>query len=96
MCSRTNLFRSGQELLIKASGTVKQKIEEGAYVKVTVKYGLIRLLTTTADLCEQFGNIDMKCPLEKGDQTIEKVVKLPAEIPPVSLHPSARVHYPDR
>lgn len=27
----------------------------------------------------------MKCPIEKGDQTIEKTVKLPAEIPPVRL-----------
>ncbi|KAJ6789290.1 hypothetical protein PWT90_02156 [Aphanocladium album] len=74
--------KAGKELLIKASGTVKERIEDGAYVKLTVKYGLIRLLTTTADLCEQFGNIDMKCPLEKGDQTIEKIVKLPVEIPP--------------
>ncbi|OAR01848.1 hypothetical protein LLEC1_04554 [Akanthomyces lecanii] len=74
--------KAGQELLIKASGTVKQKIEEGAYVELTVKYGLIKLLTTTADLCEQFGNVDMKCPIEKGDQTIEKTVKLPVEIPP--------------
>ncbi|TQV93164.1 hypothetical protein V2A60_003518 [Cordyceps javanica] len=74
--------KAGQELLIKASGTVKQTIEQGAYVKLTVKYGLIRLLTTTADLCEQVGNVDLKCPIEKGDQTIEKIVKLPVEIPP--------------
>ncbi|KAJ3486358.1 hypothetical protein NLG97_g6635 [Lecanicillium saksenae] len=74
--------KAGKELLIKASGTVKQRIEEGAYVKLTVKYGLIKLLTTTADLCEQIGNIDMKCPLEEGDQTIEKTVELPVEIPP--------------
>ncbi|KAJ2983841.1 hypothetical protein NQ176_g395 [Zarea fungicola] len=73
---------AGKQLLIKASGTVKETINEGAYVKLTVKYGLIKLLTTKADLCEQFGNIDMKCPLEKGKQTIEKTVELPVEIPP--------------
>lgn len=81
----TNISDSGKQLLIKASGTVKETINEGAYVKLTVKYGLIKLLTTTADLCEQFGNIDMKCPLEKGKQTIEKTVELPVEIPPVGL-----------
>ncbi|OAA62365.1 phosphatidylglycerol / phosphatidylinositol transfer protein [Cordyceps fumosorosea ARSEF 2679] len=74
--------KAGQELLIKASGTVKETIEQGAYVKLTVKYGLIKLLTQTADLCEQVGNVDLKCPIEKGEQTIEKTVKLPVEIPP--------------
>ncbi|KAK8148745.1 Phosphatidylglycerol/phosphatidylinositol transfer protein [Beauveria asiatica] len=84
--------KAGQELLIKASGTVKQAIEQGAYVKLSVKYGLIKLLTTTADLCEQIGNVDLKCPVEAGDQTIEKTVKLPAEIPPVRLAPLG--HHP--
>ena len=69
---------------------MKQTIEQGAYVKLTVKYGLIRLLTTTADLCEQVGNVDLKCPIEKGDQTIEKIVKLPVEIPPVRAAPYNR------
>lgn len=32
----------------------------------------------------------MKCPIEEGDQTIEKTVKLPVEIPPVRLTPLDR------
>ncbi|KAF4459476.1 phosphatidylglycerol phosphatidylinositol transfer [Fusarium albosuccineum] len=74
--------QAGQELVIKAKGTVKQKIEEGAYVLLTVKYGLIRLISTKADLCEQIGNVDLKCPVEAGDLEITKSVDLPAEIPP--------------
>ncbi|KAM3495314.1 hypothetical protein MY3957_001337 [Beauveria namnaoensis] len=87
--------KAGQDLLIKASGTVKQPIEEGAYVILSVKYGLIKLLTTTADLCEQIGNVDLKCPVKAGDQTIEKTVKLPAEIPPGTYTVFADVYNAD-
>lgn len=75
--------RSGKDLVIKATGTVKQDIEKGAYVLLQVKYGLIRLISTKADLCEQIENVDLECPIEKGDLTVTKSVKLPAEIPPV-------------
>lgn len=51
---------------------------------MTVKYGLIRLISTKADLCEQIGNVDLECPVEAGDLEITKSVDLPAEIPPVS------------
>jgi hypothetical protein len=74
--------KAGKELVIKASGTVYERIEEGAYVMLTVKYGLIRLISTKADFCEQIGNVDMECPVEPGKLTITKSVDLPAEIPP--------------
>jgi hypothetical protein len=64
---------------------VKEKIEEGAYVLLTVKYGLIRLISTKASLCEQVGNVDLECPLEEGKVEVTKAVDIPAEIPPVSL-----------
>lgn len=76
---------SGQELIITASGTVSKPILEGAYVNLQVKYGLIRLISTTADLCEQIGNVDLECPIEKGPLAITKSVELPNEIPPVRL-----------
>ncbi|UNI21909.1 Phosphatidylglycerol/phosphatidylinositol transfer protein [Purpureocillium takamizusanense] len=73
---------AGKELVIEASGIVNETIEKGAYVLLTVKYGLIRLVNTKADLCEQIGNVDLKCPLEKGKMVIRKTVDLPKEIPP--------------
>ncbi|KAG5926876.1 hypothetical protein E4U42_002843 [Claviceps africana] len=73
---------AGKQLVIKANGIVKKTIEEGAYIKLTVKYGLIKLLTTTADLCEQMGEVDLKCPVEPGERIITKAVDLPKEIPP--------------
>lgn len=76
----------GASLVIRATGTVYERIEEGAYVKLVVKYGLIRLISTTVDLCEQVENVDMKCPIEKGVLSITKAVEIPKEVPPVSLH----------
>ena len=54
-----------------------------------VKYGLIRLVNTKADLCEQVKNVDMECPIKKGKTKITKEVDLPNEIPPVSKPNSA-------
>jgi hypothetical protein len=76
-------FCSGSSLIIQAVGTVFETIEEGAYVELQVKYGLIRLVNTRADLCEQIKNVDLECPIEKGLITITKSVDLPKEIPPV-------------
>lgn len=83
---------SGQDLVIKASGTVHEPIEEGAYVALQVKYGLIRLISTKADLCEQVKNVDLECPIDSGDLTLTKTVELPKEIPNVSTSPPLTVH----
>jgi hypothetical protein len=52
-------------------------------VLLQVKYGLIRLVNTKADLCEQVKNVDLDCPIKKGKTTIKKDVEIPAEVPPV-------------
>jgi hypothetical protein len=75
---------SGQKLRIEATGTFKEDIEQDAYVQLQVKYGLVRLINTKADLCEQVKNVDMECPIKKGKTTITKEVDMPNEIPPVS------------
>ncbi|KAM0250011.1 hypothetical protein ACHAQJ_008818 [Trichoderma viride] len=87
--------KPGQALLITASGDVKRTVTKGAYVKVVVKYGLIQLLSTTADLCEQLGNVDLSCPLEPGEMTITKSVDLPSAIPPGTYNVLADVYSDD-
>jgi len=72
----------GKTLSIVASGIFKEKIEEGAKVHITVKYGLITLINQESDLCDVLGNVDLKCPLEKGEMALKKDVDLPAHIPP--------------
>jgi ML domain len=70
-------------LKIEAAGVFKEKIEEGAYVLLTVKYGYIKLISQRADLCEQIKNVDLECPLEKGLTSVTKEVELPNQIPKV-------------
>jgi hypothetical protein len=80
-----NTKDSGKTLSIEAVGELLEDIEEGAYVVLQVKYGLIRLVNTQANLCEQVSNVDLECPIKKGKTTITKDVELPKEIPPVSI-----------
>ena len=78
-------LHSGKTLSIKAEGNFTEKVEEGAYLVLVVKYGLIRLINQQADLCEQMKSaVDEECPLT-GEKTITKDVDLPKEIPPVSI-----------
>lgn len=73
----------GKDLQIKAKGNFTQKVEQGAYINLSVKYGLITLINTKADLCEQMKEVDETCPLN-GAKDFTKEVTLPKEIPPVS------------
>ena len=72
-------------LTIQAAGNFSEKIEKGSYVELTVKYGLIQLVRTRQDLCEQLKNVDKECPIEKGATVVEKEVEIPKEVPPVSI-----------
>ncbi|OCK81889.1 hypothetical protein K432DRAFT_424571 [Lepidopterella palustris CBS 459.81] len=74
--------KAGESLDIVAKGTLSKAIEEGAKVHLQVKYGLITLINQEADLCDQVKNVDLECPLHKGDMTLMKSVDLPKEIPP--------------
>lgn len=75
---------AGQNLTIEAMGYLKTTIEQGAYANFEVKYGFIKLLTGTADLCEQAAEVDLTCPIKKGEVSVQKLVQLPSQIPPVS------------
>jgi hypothetical protein len=78
---------AGQNLTIEAMGYLKTDIEEGAYANFEVKYGFIKLLTGTADLCEKAAEVDLECPIKKGQVKLQKVVELPSQIPPVTSWP---------
>ncbi|EAW13998.1 ML domain-containing protein [Aspergillus clavatus NRRL 1] len=85
----------GQTLTINASGILNDRVEEGATVALEVKYGLITLIRQTADLCEQIKNVDLECPLEKGEMTLTKQVDLPSHIPPGRYNVHADVYSKD-
>ncbi|EEP77599.1 phosphatidylglycerol/phosphatidylinositol transfer protein [Uncinocarpus reesii 1704] len=85
---RVDLFPNpplpGKTLTIKATGTFSKQVDKGAKVLLQVKYGVIRLINQTADLCEQIENVDLHCPLEKGKMEFTKNVDLPRDIPPTA------------
>ncbi|KAL8769715.1 MAG: hypothetical protein Q9209_004331 [Squamulea sp. 1 TL-2023] len=70
----------GKALQIKAKGNFTEKVEQDAYINLSVKYGLITLINTKADLCAQMKEVDESCPLE-GPKDFTKDVTLPKEIP---------------
>lgn len=82
--SSSDSSASGETLTIDAIGNFTQRVEDGAYVRLSVQYGLITLIRRTEDLCELLANVDKECPVEKGELKVTKAVDLPSQIPPVS------------
>lgn len=85
----------GANLTISAAGDLEKDIVEGAYVIVDVRYGYIRLLKQTVDLCEEVENVDLECPIEEGYLKMTKQVELPSEIPPGKYFVEARAYSVD-
>lgn len=85
----------GQNVTIHAEGIVKQPILEGAYVDVDVRYGYIRLLKQTFDLCEQSKTVGIECPVEKGKLVLDTSVEIPGEVPPGKYVVFARAYTVD-
>ncbi|KAI0274633.1 ML domain-containing protein [Gloeopeniophorella convolvens] len=75
--------KPGKNLTVTVKASAQSEIEEGAYVDVVVKLGLIKLLQKQFDLCEEARNAqaDVQCPVDKGSYQIEQTVTLPKEIP---------------
>ncbi|KAH0590635.1 Phosphatidylglycerol/phosphatidylinositol transfer protein [Termitomyces sp. J132] len=73
----------GKDMTVKVTGEAQSVIEDGAYVDVTVKLGLIKLLQKTFDVCEEArkANATIQCPVQPGKYTVEHTVALPREIP---------------
>lgn len=86
----------GEVLTIEAEGMFNKPVEKGSKVHLQVKYGLIRLINTEADLCEELeSNTDLKCPLE-GHQKFTKQVQIPKEVPPGKYAVLADVYTEDK
>ncbi|KAJ7078317.1 ML domain-containing protein [Mycena belliarum] len=67
----------GQNLTLAVEGDVREAIEDGAYADITIKFGLIRLLQKTFDICDEArkANFSITCPVSEGvHQVVEKVI----------------------
>lgn len=53
---------------------MKETVEIGSEANVIVKLGVVQLLRKTFDICEELENnkddIELQCPIEKGDLTV--------------------------
>lgn len=72
----------GQSFSIEAKGNLKQNVTEGAYIKLEVSFGFIKLVQQTVGLCDQVGAVNLTCPIEKGEVKIVKEADIPKEAPP--------------
>jgi hypothetical protein len=82
----------GANLTITAKGWLDEDVIDGAYVDVVVTFGYIKLISQTYDLCEELPNVNMTCPLQKGDYEITKEVAIPNEVPPGKYSVTARAY----
>ncbi|GAA5890058.1 hypothetical protein JCM6882_009214 [Rhodosporidiobolus microsporus] len=89
--------RPGHNLTIEAAGKVNDLIDEGTYADITVKLGLIKLLTKRFDVCDELDNAkaELTCPIKPDTYSIKQVVELPAEIPRAKFQIAARVFTQD-
>ncbi|KAB8215446.1 ML domain-containing protein [Aspergillus novoparasiticus] len=74
---------AGKSLEVKLMMNVYNAIEEGSYVDVVVKLGLIKLLKKEFDACETLRNYNstIQCPVAPGSYEVTHTVDLPREIP---------------
>ncbi|RCK66207.1 Phosphatidylglycerol/phosphatidylinositol transfer protein [Candida viswanathii] len=86
---------AGSNLTFTAVGTIDETIKDGAYVEVEVRYGFIKLIHQTYDLCEEITKVDLECPIKKGEHVITKVVEIPEEVPPGRYLVTARAYTKD-
>lgn len=73
-----------------------EDIEDGAEIQLHVKYGPITIVRQTADLCETVKNVDLECPLKKGEKKLTKEVALSSVIPPGKYTVLADVYTKDK
>lgn len=85
----------GQSFTIEAKGDLKQNVTEGAYIKLEVSFGFIKLVQQTVGLCDNVGAVNLTCPIEKGEVKIVKEANIPKEAPPGQYTVKADVYTVD-
>ncbi|KZV72165.1 hypothetical protein PENSPDRAFT_576539 [Peniophora sp. CONT] len=84
--------KAGQNHTVTVRGSVLGRIEEGAYIDIVVKLGLIKGFQKTFDLCDEARNAEtsVQCPVEQGEYEIIQEVTLPSQIPPAKINVNVR------
>ncbi|RKF78391.1 Phosphatidylglycerol/phosphatidylinositol transfer protein [Golovinomyces cichoracearum] len=88
---KPNPPQKGKTLIIDIVGQIPEKVE-GGYVEVVVKLGLIKLLHTKIDLCEDNPRANLTCPIEKGPVKIQSKIEIPEQVPPATFFVHAQAY----
>ncbi|KAJ6447680.1 MD-2-related lipid-recognition domain-containing protein [Mycena sanguinolenta] len=82
----------GAELNVTVDVEVMETVEEGATADVQLKFGCIKLLQKTFDICEEVRNTNasITCPVAPGPYSIVQTMQLPKEVPKVKYAVSIR------
>ena len=75
---------------IEVAGRLLEDLLPGTTLELIVKYGMLRLLRLTVDVCDELDNMNDgngdedigKCPISKGAKSLRKTFELPDNIPP--------------
>ncbi|EPQ28113.1 uncharacterized protein PFL1_04440 [Pseudozyma flocculosa PF-1] len=80
--------KPGQNLTVRAKGTISEEVSDGTFADVVVKLGLIKLLTRRFDVCQEAraNKAELQCPLAPGEYELTHTVALPREIPPAKFN----------
>ncbi|KAK7058893.1 Phosphatidylglycerol/phosphatidylinositol transfer protein [Paramarasmius palmivorus] len=87
----------GKDLSVTVKAKAIERIEKGAYAQVTVKLGLIKLLSKEFDVCDEARNAEaeVQCPVEEGSYEVTQTVALPKEIPKAKFKVEVRGYTKD-
>ncbi|KAH9468494.1 hypothetical protein MJO29_004898 [Puccinia striiformis f. sp. tritici] len=82
----------GQNLTVRVSGIIYRVIEDGAYMDVFIKVGLIATTRKRFDICEELSKakVNLQCPMKPGQFDIVYETTLPKQIPPAKFTLVAR------
>ncbi|POW14242.1 hypothetical protein PSTT_03128 [Puccinia striiformis] len=82
----------GQNLTVRVSGIIYRVIEDGAYMDVFIKVGLIAITRKRFDICEELSKakVNLQCPMKPGQFDIVYETTLPKQIPPAKFTLVAR------
>ncbi|KNE54159.1 hypothetical protein AMAG_00156 [Allomyces macrogynus ATCC 38327] len=84
---------AGQNAVVEIEGFLLKPLDQGAYVEMTVKLGIIKLLGKTYDFCDEaWLHPGLPCPIPTGHQVIRVEIDLPKEVPPSVFYIHALVY----
>lgn len=74
----------GKPLTIAFDGDLKKPLEGSELVNIQVKYGVIKIVDMTTNLCDELEKVPdvPQCPFQPGHWAFNHTEKLPADIPP--------------